>query len=48
MKEITDEYMKQMISHSKNYSFVVLKTGSKRFNEGMDKVVWNTAEEIFH
>ncbi len=40
MKTITDEYMKEMRTKTKGYTFVLLKPGPRRFEPGADQVIW--------
>jgi hypothetical protein len=40
MKTITDEYMKEMRTKTKCYTFLILKPGPRRFEPGADKVIW--------
>ena len=47
MTEITDEYMMQMMSLSRNYTLVILKNTPKRFEEGVDKIVWEHGRRNF-
>lgn len=39
MKAITDEYMRNILSKSKDYSVVILKATPKRKEPGADKIV---------
>jgi hypothetical protein len=47
MKEITDEYMQEMISRTKVYCIVILKAGPKRTMAGAEKIVWEHARRNF-
>ncbi len=40
MTIITDEYMKQMHSKTKQYVICILKTGPKRNQSGVEKIIW--------
>ena len=40
MTEITDEFMRRMISGTKSYSIVILKAGPKRDKTGVEEVIW--------
>jgi hypothetical protein len=44
---ITDEFMKQMIAQTRNYSIVVLKEGPNRNREGADKIIWEHGRRNF-
>jgi hypothetical protein len=44
---ITDEFMMQMISTTKNYSVVILKAGPKINSEEAKKIVWEHARRNF-
>ena len=37
---ITDEYMRQMSSTARNYCIVILKIGPQRYEEGVEKIIW--------
>ena len=47
MAEITDEYMKQMLSTVKEYSLLLLKTGPNASMEGADKIIWEHGRRNF-
>jgi hypothetical protein len=47
MTEITDEFMRQIISSTKNYSIVILKAGPNRDMAGVEKVIWEHARRNF-
>jgi hypothetical protein len=47
MTEITDEYMQQMISRTRNYSVVILKAGPNRNIPGAEKIIWEHARRNF-
>lgn len=40
MTIITDEYMRQMMSMTKNYWIVILKAGPNRHMDGVEKIIW--------
>jgi hypothetical protein len=44
---ITDDYMRQALSKSKNYSVVILKSTAKRNAPGADQVVWEHSRRNF-
>ncbi len=47
MAEITDDYMREMLSKTKNYSIAILKEGPNRRMEGADKIVWEHGRKNF-
>ena len=47
MTQITDEYMKEMLSKSKDYSVVILKDGPNRNMEEAGRVVWEHGRRNF-
>jgi hypothetical protein len=47
MTTITDEFMGEMLSKSKNYSVVILKATPKRSEPGADKIVWEHGRRNF-
>jgi hypothetical protein len=47
VKEITDEYMKQRISKTKNYTVVILKATEKRKEPGIEKIIWEHGRRNF-
>ena len=47
MTEITDEFMEQMISRTKNYSLVILKAGPNRNIPGIEKLIWEHGRRNF-
>ena len=47
MTTITDEYMRQMLSTTREYSVVILKTTPKRNEPGADKIVWEHGRRNF-
>lgn len=40
MTEITDEFMRQMISRTRNYCVVILKAGPNRNKARVEKTIW--------
>ncbi|MBN1235679.1 MAG: hypothetical protein JW999_06475, partial [Methanotrichaceae archaeon] len=38
--EITDDFMRQMISRTKNFSVAILKAGPNRNKPGTEKIIW--------
>jgi hypothetical protein len=47
MTTITDEYMRQMLALSKNYTLVILKPTQKRNEPGVDKIIWEHGRRNF-
>jgi hypothetical protein len=47
MKEITDEYMRQMVPTTREYSAVILRTGPAFKTPGADKIVWEHGRRNF-
>ena len=47
MKEITDEYMKEMISKTKEYTVVILKATEKIKEPGNEKIIWEHGRRNF-
>ncbi len=47
MTAITDEYMQQMISATKKYSLVILKTGPNCNMEDARKIIWEHGRRNF-
>ena len=47
MTEITDEFMRQMISRTRNYCVVILKAGPNRNKPGVEKIIWEHARRNF-
>ena len=47
MTEITDEFMRQMISRTKDYCIVILKAGPNRNKPGVEKIIWEHARRNF-
>lgn len=47
MAEISDEFMKQMLTKAKVYSIVILKAGPKRDIPGADKITWEHGRRNF-
>jgi hypothetical protein len=40
MTTITDDYMRQMLAATRNYSLVILKSGPHRHDEGANSIIW--------
>jgi hypothetical protein len=44
---ITDEHMRKMLSQAKNYSIVILRSGPKRNEPGVEKILWEHGRRNF-
>jgi hypothetical protein len=47
MNEITDEYMKEMMTKTKYYSLVILKAGPNRYKPGVEQIIWEHGRRNF-
>lgn len=47
MTTITDEFMRHMISNTKNYSIAILKAGPNRNLPGVEKIIWEHGRRNF-
>ncbi len=47
MTEITDDFMRQMISRTRNYCIVILKAGPNRNKAGVEKIIWGHGRRNF-
>ncbi|SRR5579871_5011444 len=47
MTDITDEHMMSMRSKTKEYSAVILKAGPKRYEPGVEKIIWEHGRRNF-
>ena len=47
MTTITDEFMKQMITTTKNYSVMILKAGPNITKPGVEKIIWEHGRRNF-
>ncbi|MFL5625653.1 MAG: hypothetical protein ACJ788_08665 [Ktedonobacteraceae bacterium] len=47
MTIITDEFMRQMRSTTKQYCIVILKAGPKRNEDGVEKIIWEHGRRNF-
>lgn len=47
MTTITDEYMRQMHSQSRQYCLMILKAGPNRHEEGAEKIIWEHGRSIY-
>ncbi len=47
MTTITDEFMRQMISTSRQYCIVILKAGPRRHEDGVEQIIWEHGRRNF-
>ena len=47
MTTITDEFMRQMISTTRNYCIIILKAGPNKHMEGVEKIIWEHGRRNF-
>jgi len=47
MTMITDEFMRQMISTTRNYCIIILKAGPNKHMEGVEKIIWEHGRRNF-
>ena len=47
MTPITDEFMREMLQKTKDYSIVILKPGTKRNMPGAEKIIWEHGRRNF-
>jgi len=47
MKEITDEYMREMLTKSRDFCAVILRKGPAYSSPGADKIVWEHGRRNF-
>jgi len=47
MATITDEYMMQLLPTTKAYTVVILKSGPKRNEPGVEKIIWEHGRNNF-
>jgi len=47
MTPITDEFMQQMLSQTKQYCIVILKAGPQKHMEGAEKIIWEHGRRNF-
>ena len=47
MTTISDDLMRQMLSTTRNYCLVILKTGPNRNVDGVQKIIWEHARRNF-
>lgn len=47
MTTITDEYMREMLTKTRQYCVVILKAGPKKHEEGVEKIIWEHGRRNF-
>ena len=47
MPEITDDFMRQMISQTREYCVVILKAGPNKKMPGVEKIIWEHGRRNF-
>jgi hypothetical protein len=47
MSEITDEFMRQMMTRTRDYCIVILKAGPNRNMPGLEKIIWEHGRRNF-
>jgi hypothetical protein len=47
MKDIADDYMKEMLARSKGYTLLILRPGPRRHEPGADKIIWEHGRRNF-
>ena len=47
MAEITDDFMRQMMTTTRNYSVVILKAGPQYHMQGVEKIIWEHGRRNF-
>lgn len=47
MAAITDDYMRQMLPTTKGYTVVILKSGPRRNEPGVEKIIWEHGRNNF-
>ena len=47
MTTITDEFMRQRISGTRQYCIVILKAGPKKHEDGVEKIIWEHGRRNF-
>lgn len=47
MITVTDDFMKERLSHAKNYCLVILKEGQKKHEPGAREIIWEHARNNF-
>src|SRR5579864_6593340 len=47
MTTITDEFMRQMLSTTRQYCIVILQAGPKKNEDGVEKIIWEHGRRNF-
>lgn len=47
MTIITDEFMRQMLPTTRNYTIVILKAGPKKHEDGAESIIWEHGRRNF-
>jgi len=47
MTTITDEFMRQMLSTTRQYCIVILKAGPHKHDDGVEKIIWEHGRRNF-
>jgi hypothetical protein len=47
MTTITDEYMQQMMTKTRNYTIAILKAGPNKNEDGAEKIIWEHGRRNF-
>jgi len=47
MTDITDDYMREMIAKTRDYCAVILKATPKRYEPGVEKIIWEHGRRNF-
>ena len=47
MTTISDEFMRQMLPKSRQYCIVILQAGPKRYEAGVEKILWEHGRRNF-
>jgi len=47
MTTITDEFMQQMMTKTKNYCILILKAGPNKQMDGVEKIIWEHGRRNF-
>ncbi|HJT55755.1 MAG TPA: hypothetical protein VJ761_04615 [Ktedonobacteraceae bacterium] len=47
MTTITDEYMREMLSKTRQYCIMILKVGPNKQQEGAEKIIWEHGRRNF-
>ncbi len=47
MTAITDDFMREMLTKTKSYCVVILKAGPRRYEPGIEKILWEHGRRNF-